>query len=127
SLRVGDALNGRKQVLPHLVLVRADCELQMHLVRNNVVFGAAVNGAHRADRRISQVVLASDDGLPCENRTGRDHNRIYRCLRCSAVPSTTIDSNVDGIGIGSRESRGIANLPAGRSAVSGTATTCQAW
>ena len=77
------------------------------------MFGAAVNGAHRDDCRISRVVLASDDGLPCENRTRRDHNRVYRFLRCSAVPSTTVDGDVDGIGIGSREARCIANLACG--------------
>src|SRR5436305_11021321 len=107
---LGDALDGGEDVLPDLLLVGADGDLQLHLVRDDVVLVAAVNRAHRDDRRVLRVLLAGADRLQRQDRAGGDHYWVDGRLRRGAVAALAVDRQVDRVGAREGVARGDAEL-----------------
>ena len=115
GLRLGDALDRREDALADLGLVRAHGQLQLHLVGDDVVLGAAVDRADRDHGRVERVV--SRLTIVCRSRTMRAASTIGSMVVCGAepwppLPWTVMSTESD---VGQGEARRVADL-AGRQA-----------
>src|ERR1700730_5634253 len=107
----GTALERSEDVLPHFFIVGADGELQMHIVGNDVALCAAVNRADSYYSRIEGRILATDDGLDCEDEFGGEHNGIFADLWARAVCATSANDYFDGSGAGEGVARRVGDFP----------------
>ena len=99
------APDGRQQALPHGLRERADRELQLHLVGDDVVLRAAVDRADRDHRGVERRVLARDDRLQRQHHARGDHHGIDRGLGPRAVAAAAEDRDVDAVGVGQDRTR----------------------
>ena len=93
-LRCRNPFDGREQALQDFVLIRADGQLHLDFIGDDVVLGAAVDRAHGNNGRILGIVFPGHDGLPAHNGPRRQHNRIDRGLRARPVPADTVNGDV---------------------------------
>ena len=89
-------------MLAHLRLVGAHGELQLHLVGDDVVAGAAGDRADRDHGGIARAVLAGHDGLQRQHGAGCQHDGIHRLLGMGAVAALSEDGDVHGVDVGGR-------------------------
>ena len=71
----------------HIRFISANSQLHLHLIRNDVVLGAAMNRSDRYHDRIERIVLAARDCLQRVDNFGRKHDRILGLVRIGAVPA----------------------------------------
>src|SRR6266849_9912174 len=117
------ALNRCQQVLSHLRLVRANRELKLDLVRNDVVLGPAVEGTDRDDGWIPWIDFPRHDGLQRQYSARGDYDGINRVLRLCSMATAPEDGDVHRIGRSHRVARCVADLTCGQR---GIIVDCQA-
>src|SRR5689334_11586130 len=89
----------------------ADSELQAHFIRNDVVFGTAMDRADRDDGGIERIELSADDGLQIDNNPRGDDDWIDRPLRSGAMASFAQDNDIDRVDIGLHLAAAIIDVP----------------
>ena len=108
--RVGHAHNALQDVLAHTVLGSADGQLQLDLVGNDVVLGAAVDGADGDDGRVGGVGLTADQRLQVEDNAGRQHDGVDGGVRGGAVATLAAHRDVHRIDVGQGQSLRVGNV-----------------
>src|SRR5947209_19630937 len=74
----------------------------MNVVRNDVVLGAAVDGADGYDRGIEGRIFAADNRLNCEDEFGGEHDGIFADFGARAVGAAAANGDINGGGTGER-------------------------
>src|SRR5438067_4978564 len=82
----------------------------MDLVGNDVVLGAAMNGANRDDARVIWIVLTRNDRLPTQDGACRYDDRVDTILRRCSVRAAAVNGDIYRIRVGQCISRSEANL-----------------
>jgi hypothetical protein len=93
-----DATQRRQNVLPRLVLVRANGELPAHVVRDDVGFCSAVDGADRHHGGIERRLLSADDRLNGMMNSAASTNGSLKTLGrdpCARRPRIVTSSAVE--------------------------------
>src|ERR1700724_3482438 len=83
----------------------------MHIIGDDVVLGAAVDGAYGYNGGIEGRIFAADDGLDCEDEFGGEHNGIFADLWARAVCATSANDYFDGSGAGEGVARRVGDFP----------------
>src|SRR5258708_37356954 len=106
----GDAIEGSEDVLAHFFFVGADSELKMNVIGNDVVLGAAVDGADGYDGGIEGRIFAADDRLGGHDEFGGEDDGIFADLGARAVSAAAADGDIDGSGAGERVTGGVGDF-----------------
>ena len=107
----GDLANAVEQLFAYFVGVRADRELQLHFVGNDIVLRAAVDRAHRDDRPFQWIKPAADDGLQTGDDVRGGDDRIDGHVRPGAVPASAENRDVHRVHVGKGPTGRVANVP----------------
>ena len=78
-----------------VVAVRAQGQLQLDLVGNDIVLRPSVDRADGQDRRMHGIDLAAHDRLEVHDGQGRQHDRIDGGVRARAVAAASLDDHVN--------------------------------
>ena len=97
-----DAPDAVEQQLANLGLVAAHGQLELGLVRNDVVLGAGMEAADRDYRRIERVILAADQSLQRDDDPRGEHDRVLGRVRIGAVAAEALHQNIDAVDVRQR-------------------------
>ena len=98
-LAAADALQRLDGVVAHRVGVGAERELEFHLVRDDVVFRATVDGADSDYRGVDGPRFAADDGLQRKYDARSEDDRVLGGMRVGTVAADAADGDVDAVDV----------------------------
>ena len=107
------ALDALDELQPDRLGEGPERELELDLVGDDVVLGAAVDRADGHDGRLDRLDLAADDRLEVEDGQRRQDDRVDRPVRPGAVASFAADRHRQRGRAGEQRARAIADV-AGR-------------
>src|SRR6185437_824023 len=87
-------------VLADFVAIAADGDLQMALVADDVVLGAAVDRADGDDGRVGRLDLAADDRLQIEDELSAHDDGVDRGVRIGPVAAAADERDIAAIDVG---------------------------
>jgi hypothetical protein len=91
----GDPFDPAEQLFAGSLAVGANGELQLHLRRDDVVLGAAMNGSDRHNARLEWRELPTDQALESDDDLGRDVDRIFALVRRGTVGTDPIHRDIN--------------------------------